>query len=70
MTEITMRAASLVVVLGNEAALPTIRGIRVEVWETDEPSLRGIEGRTRMKLVRDDIHARVKDLKTRMPGSH
>lgn len=66
LTEEAMRAAGRVVVLGTEAHVPAVDGVTVEVWETDEPSQRGIEGRARMELVRDDIHARVRDLKQRM----
>ena len=66
LTEANMRAAGLVVVLGTEASVPAVAGVSVEVWETDEPSLRGIEGRERMELVRDDIHARAKDLLQRL----
>lgn len=66
LTEENMRAAGLVVVLGTEAQVPALDGVAVEVWETDEPSLRGIEGRERMELVRDDIHARVLELKARL----
>lgn len=63
-----MRKAGLVVVLGTEAKVPAVDGVSVEVWETDEPSQRGIEGRERMELVRDDIHARVKELTQRLHG--
>ena len=66
LTEQRMRSADLVVVLGTEANVPAIAGVAVEVWETDEPSLRGIEGRERMDLVRNDIHARVIELKDRL----
>lgn len=66
LTEEKMRAAGHVVVLGTEAHVPPVAGVQIEVWETDEPSLRGIEGRERMELVRDDILARVKDLKRRL----
>lgn len=66
LTEESMRSVDLVVVLGTEAAVPEHDGVVVEVWETDEPSLRGIDGRERMELVRDDIHGRVKELKTRL----
>ncbi|WP_443110965.1 arsenate-mycothiol transferase ArsC [Arthrobacter sp. CAL618] len=66
LTEEDMRAAGLVVVLGGEAKVPAVQGVEVEIWETDEPSLRGIEGRDRMVLVRDDIHARVKGLRERL----
>lgn len=68
LTEEHMREAGLVVVLGAEAKVPALDGVRVETWETDEPSARGIEGRERMELVRDDIHARVKDLAARLLG--
>ncbi|AIY00817.1 arsenate reductase [Arthrobacter sp. PAMC 25486] len=61
-----MRAAGLVVVLGTEAHVPAVEGVTMEVWETDEPSTRDIEGRERMELIRDDIHARVRDLRLRL----
>lgn len=48
-----------VVVLGGEARIETPGRAPIEVWETDEPSLRGIEGAKRMRLVRDDIRRRV-----------
>jgi arsenate-mycothiol transferase len=38
----------------------------VETWHTDEPSARGIEGIERMRLVRDDIDARVRALLTEL----
>ena len=66
LTETDMRKAGLVVVLGTEAQVPAVDGVRVEVWETDEPGTRGIEGRERMELVRDDIHARVRELRHRL----
>lgn len=48
----------LVVTLGRDAR---VDGGETEVrnWDTDEPSRRGIEGVERMRLVRDDIAARV-----------
>ncbi|WP_280401300.1 low molecular weight phosphatase family protein [Nocardia carnea] len=58
--------ADLVVLLGHEAQLDVPVGVRVRRWETDEPSLRGIEGIQRMRLVRDDIAARVHDLATEL----
>ncbi|WP_280471243.1 low molecular weight phosphatase family protein [Nocardia cyriacigeorgica] len=54
--------ADLVVILGREAQLNVPDGVRVLRWETDEPSERGIEGIQRMRLVRDDIAARVQAL--------
>lgn len=65
-TEGNMRRAGLVVVLGSEAKVDPIDGVAIETWETDEPSLRGIEGRERMELVRDDIHGRVRELRDRL----
>ncbi len=55
-------AADLVVVLGREAVVESVPGTRVETWDTDEPSERGIEGLERMRLVRDDIARRVEVL--------
>src|SRR5690625_5482043 len=43
LTEENMRAAGLVVVLGTEAKVPELEGVQVEIWETDEPSLRSEE---------------------------
>lgn len=53
-----------VIVLGREAQLEMPPGARgtLERWDTDEPSERGIEGMERMRLVRDDIDARVRAL--------
>lgn len=61
-TDEILDAADVVVVLGSEAKLEPREGKRFEVWETDEPSTRGIEGMERMRLVRDDIKARVQKL--------
>ena len=59
-----LRAADRVVVLGADAQVEPVDGMRaaVERWETDEPSTRGIEGAERMDLIRDDIDARVRAL--------
>ena len=54
------------VTLGREAHVDPIAGTRFEIWDTDEPSERGIDGIERMRLVRDDIAARVADLNTRL----
>ena len=53
-----------VVVLGTEAHVEPLPGMRgtIETWVTDEPSQRGVEGMERMRLVRDDIAARVERL--------
>lgn len=57
-----LREVDLVVTLGREALVEVPPGARVENWDTDEPSERGIEGIERMRLVRDDIAARVERL--------
>ena len=59
-----LRNVDRVVVLGTEARVEPVDGMRVpiETWETDEPSLRGIEGAERMDLIREDIDARVRAL--------
>jgi arsenate-mycothiol transferase len=51
--------ADLIVVLGAEARVESDGRTPVRTWETDEPSLRGIEGMERMRLIRDDIATRV-----------
>ena len=53
-----------IVVLGEEAVVEPPPGMRgtIETWITDEPSLRGIDGMERMRLVRDDIDQRVRAL--------
>ncbi len=61
-TDELVRAADLVVLVGREAYVAPVDGTRVETWDTDEPSERGIDGVERMRLVRDDIAARVQQL--------
>jgi arsenate-mycothiol transferase len=51
-----------VVILGREAQLDALPGTRVENWDTDEPSERGIDGIERMRLIRNDIEHRVRQL--------
>lgn len=58
--------ADVVVILGAEAKVDEVPGVRFETWITDEPSERGIEGMERMRLVRDDIRSRVGDLRNRL----
>jgi arsenate-mycothiol transferase len=65
LTAAAVDAADLIVVVGTQAHLEQA-GTPIEVWETDEPSLRGIDGIERMRLVRDDIAARVKELHDRL----
>ncbi|MEJ5946366.1 low molecular weight phosphatase family protein [Pseudokineococcus basanitobsidens] len=66
LTDDLVAAADLVVVLGDEAHVDSVDGTPVEVWRTDEPSARGIEGLERMRLVRDDIAAHVDQLHQRL----
>jgi arsenate-mycothiol transferase len=56
----------VVVTLGREARVDPVPGTVFENWDTDEPSERGIDGIERMRLVRDDIAARVADLLHRL----
>lgn len=65
------QAADVVVTVG-EADVDPLPGPTYETWQIDEPSLRGIDGPERMRLVRDDIDRQVHDLHqrltTRAPG--
>ncbi|MEO3932543.1 low molecular weight phosphatase family protein [Micrococcaceae bacterium Sec7.4] len=67
-TDDVLNAVDAVIVLGNEAKVEAPEGKRLEVWDTDEPSERGIEGMERMRLVRDDIKARVQKLYAELAG--
>ncbi|GAA3713151.1 low molecular weight phosphatase family protein [Gordonia hankookensis] len=61
LTEELMLAADLVIVVGTaEVAAPV--GVDLQVWNIDEPARRGIDGIDRMRLVRDDITARIRAL--------
>ena len=62
LTDDLINAADRVVVLGREAQVRSVGGTPVHVWDTDEPSERGIEGIERMRLVRDDIARHVDQL--------
>lgn len=68
LTPEAMREAGHVVIIGAEAEVEPLEGVEIERWEVDEPSERGIEGRARMELVRDDIHLRVRELRERLLG--
>ena len=59
-----LRAVDRTVLLGADAQLTLPADARgtCERWLTDEPSRRGIDGMERMRLIRDDIHARVRTL--------
>ncbi|WP_024367358.1 low molecular weight phosphatase family protein [Arthrobacter sp. TB 26] len=67
-TDDILDAVDVVIVLGNEAKVEAPEGKRLEVWNTDEPSERGVEGMERMRLVRDDIKARVQRLYAELTG--
>ena len=69
-TDTAIDAADVVVILGTEAKLEPREGKRFEVWETDEPSQRGIQGMERMRLVRDDIRGRVEVLYAALGPGH
>jgi arsenate-mycothiol transferase len=56
----------VVVTLGEDAHVKPVPGPRFETWVTDEPSERGIDGIERMRLVRNDIAARVERLATHL----
>ncbi|MGC7376677.1 low molecular weight phosphatase family protein, partial [Mycobacteroides abscessus subsp. abscessus] len=57
-----LRSVDRVVILGREAKLASTEDVHAEYWDTDEPSQRGIDGIERMRLIRDDIAARVRQL--------
>ncbi|WP_144663319.1 low molecular weight phosphatase family protein [Paenarthrobacter nicotinovorans] len=68
-TDDVLDTVDAIIVLGTEAKLEPREGTRFEIWETDEPSERGIEGMERMRLVRDDIKTRVQALYTELTGN-
>lgn len=51
-----------VIVLGREAHVAAPDGVSVQTWLIDEPSERGIDGIERMRLIRDEIAERVREL--------
>nr|WP_275889327.1 low molecular weight phosphatase family protein [Nakamurella flavida] len=61
--------ADLVVTLGRDARVEPTDGTPVVRWDTDEPSERGIDGLERMRLIRDDIAARVRRLTAELSSS-
>ena len=65
-----LRGVDRTVILGADAELELPADARgtLERWVTDEPSERGIEGVERMRLVRDDIDARVQQLVAELAG--
>ena len=65
------RRVDRVVVLGAEAAeeIDDDEVSALEIWRTDEPSHRGIDGPERMRLIRDDIDRRVRTLLAELTDS-
>ena len=65
-----LRMADRVIVIGTEAQLDPVPGMKTEIerWTIDEPSDRGIDGADRMRLIRDQISARVVDLVMELTG--
>ena len=57
-----LRTVDVVVTLGREAQVDVPAEVGFQNWDTDEPSERGIDGIERMRLIRDDIAARVQVL--------
>jgi arsenate-mycothiol transferase len=55
-------AADVVITLGRDAVLEPVPGTPIVNWDTDEPSLRGIQGIERMRIIRDDIAVRIQAL--------
>ncbi|MCG7634568.1 MULTISPECIES: low molecular weight phosphatase family protein [Gordonia] len=65
LTDDLLRAADLVVVVGTAEVTPP-DGVSIEVWNTVEPADRGVDGLERMRLIRDDITTRIRDLTDRL----
>lgn len=59
-----------VIVTGGDARVDPLPGMvgHIDVWETDEPSERGIQGMERMRLVRGDLQRHVYDLAVELLG--
>ena len=62
LTDQMVGAADLVVIVGTQARLDEYPDTHIVSWETDEPSLRGIDGIERMRIIRDEIAGRVEAL--------
>lgn len=62
--------ADRVVVLGNEAKVAAVPGMRasIDTWVIPDPADRGIDGLERVRLMRDDIAQRVRALLTELTG--
>lgn len=66
LTEQMLDETDLVVIVGTQAHLEDHPGTPIQRWDTDEPSLRGIDGIDRMRIIRDDITTRVQALATNL----
>lgn len=66
-----LRSVDRVVVLGDEAVVSPIAGMRgtIETWLTVEPATEGIHGAERARIVRDDIKQRVQTLHLQLRGN-
>ncbi|NKY53915.1 low molecular weight phosphatase family protein [Nocardia vermiculata] len=56
-------SVDVIVVVGRQARLDPPPGPRMLVWDTDEPSERGIDDIERMRLIREDLATRVHALR-------
>lgn len=63
-----LRRVDRVIILGDQAQVEPVQAMQgtIETWNTDEPSTRGIEGIERMRLIREDISARIQALQTEL----
>lgn len=70
LTDDLLRAADEVIVLGDDAQVSPVAGMRADIrrWAVSEPSDQGLEGLERMRLVRDDINRQVLALAIELTG--
>lgn len=59
-----LTAADRIIVLGNEARVDAVEGMQapIETWLIRDPADQGIDGLQRVRLMRDDIAKRVRNL--------
>ena len=62
LTDQMLDDADLVVIVGSQAHLDNHPGTRIQRWDTDEPSLRGIGGGRRVRIGGDGVGTRVQAL--------
>lgn len=65
-----LRTADRVIVLGSDAQVPSAPGMTAEIerWAISEPTSDGIHGAARMRIIRDEITAKVVDLVMELTG--